>query len=83
MIPRSATFMGSLSGSFADGLPVAVAAVNRLVVRQNAEELETVLFDLGTDAVVQLSVRRAVDDQTHLSGFKPISSIISAILATA
>ena len=40
-------------------------------MRQNAKELEAVLFDLGTDAVIQLSVRRAVDDQTHLSGVQP------------
>ena len=47
------------------GLAVAIAAVNAVVLGQNAQKLQTVLIDLFLDACIDLTGRCPVDDQTH------------------
>src|SRR5699024_5026347 len=52
-------------------LPVAVVFVDQLVVRHDAQQVELLLFDLLADAVAQLAIRRAVDDQPDALRLQP------------
>ena len=50
-------------------LAVAVAAVYALILRQNAQQLQTVLFNFLPNAGIQHTAGRTVYDQAHTVGF--------------
>ena len=51
-------------------LPGAVAAVDRLVLGQNPQELQAVLFNLLANAVIQLAHRGPIDDEAQFTGLQ-------------
>ena len=55
-------------GKQGGGVAAAVAAVYRVVLGQDTEKGQTVLFDFLPDARVQLSAGGPVDDEAHSAG---------------